>query len=312
MYSDDGGGRGIRTLDRAINPIHAFQACAFSRSATPPDPSPNRDTDANYPTVVLTATIIKVSSFFVQVYFNCTKPVTLGYMKLGSRIGWIFLVGAFVAAAAESAARGLSGEAGSLGILSAANVLSVIAPDFFSALAHFVQEYSHPVFWDPLILGLLALPGWLLTGLPGAVLVWKFRTAPVGGEIGAEDLPYTTYEDIASSAEQAMPDKLDENPKYKNLGEYDPLHPPVDNVDPINSINYPEDTSDTANFRRSDWIESAERVDGLSNYGEFDIAKTNEEEVLTENDRKNFSAKILSQPNSQPLKKESTLKDPAD
>src|SRR6266487_5504042 len=33
-----GGGRGIRTLD-TVSRIHAFQACAFSRSATPPDRS---------------------------------------------------------------------------------------------------------------------------------------------------------------------------------------------------------------------------------------------------------------------------------
>ena len=33
-----GGGRGIRTLD-TVSRIHAFQACAFSRSATPPAPA---------------------------------------------------------------------------------------------------------------------------------------------------------------------------------------------------------------------------------------------------------------------------------
>src|SRR5438128_5419043 len=30
-----GGGSGIRTRDR-VSPMHAFQACAFNRSATPP------------------------------------------------------------------------------------------------------------------------------------------------------------------------------------------------------------------------------------------------------------------------------------
>jgi hypothetical protein len=34
-YLVRGGGRGIRTLD-TVSRIHAFQACAFSRSATPP------------------------------------------------------------------------------------------------------------------------------------------------------------------------------------------------------------------------------------------------------------------------------------
>ena len=37
MLSADGGGRGIRTLD-TVSRIHTFQACAFNRSATPPDP----------------------------------------------------------------------------------------------------------------------------------------------------------------------------------------------------------------------------------------------------------------------------------
>lgn len=32
---DLGGGRGIRTLDTVAR-IHAFQACAFNHSATPP------------------------------------------------------------------------------------------------------------------------------------------------------------------------------------------------------------------------------------------------------------------------------------
>ena len=36
-----GGERGIRTLDR-LSPIHAFQACAFNRSATSPTPAPRR------------------------------------------------------------------------------------------------------------------------------------------------------------------------------------------------------------------------------------------------------------------------------
>ena len=34
-HDNNGGGRGIRTLDTVAR-IHAFQACAFSHSATPP------------------------------------------------------------------------------------------------------------------------------------------------------------------------------------------------------------------------------------------------------------------------------------
>ena len=54
-----GGGRGIRTLDRAINPIHAFQACAFSRSATPPQLATLDYASTNYLTTTLTAMVLK-------------------------------------------------------------------------------------------------------------------------------------------------------------------------------------------------------------------------------------------------------------
>ena len=36
LLAIDGGREGIRTLDKAFDPIHAFQACAFNRSATLP------------------------------------------------------------------------------------------------------------------------------------------------------------------------------------------------------------------------------------------------------------------------------------
>src|ERR1700739_2522864 len=35
VFRDNGGERGIRTLDR-VSPIHAFQACAFNHSAISP------------------------------------------------------------------------------------------------------------------------------------------------------------------------------------------------------------------------------------------------------------------------------------
>ena|GEM_PF-1442825 len=37
MHGNVGGGRGIRTLE-TVTRLHAFQACAFSHSATPPTP----------------------------------------------------------------------------------------------------------------------------------------------------------------------------------------------------------------------------------------------------------------------------------
>jgi hypothetical protein len=46
LFCYDGGDGGIRTLDTASR-IHTFQACAFSRSATPPSRAPSRNAGAS-------------------------------------------------------------------------------------------------------------------------------------------------------------------------------------------------------------------------------------------------------------------------
>ena len=184
---------------------------------------------------------------------------------VGRRLGWLLVVGAFVLAAAENAVRGLSGETGVLGILSTAKVLEVLAPNIFSALEYNISEYIHPLVWDPLLLWVLIFPSWLIAGVPGAILVWKFRKIPLGGEPTKEDLAYTSYEDVLAAAEEADFDNPGETSRYKNLEEYDPLHPPVDGVsyDGINAP--PSGVSDLANFKKSDWIASLEEQAGSLN-----------------------------------------------
>ena len=110
-----------------------------------------------------------------------------------------FIGGRILSAVADVAAQALIGNSG---VLSAVNVLDILAPDFLDRLIILVRDGIHPLAWDPLLITILTLPGWLLTGIPGVALVWRFRTRPNGGD--ERELPHTTYEDLAEAvAEEA-------------------------------------------------------------------------------------------------------------
>ena len=170
-------------------------------------------------------------------------------MKFKRNIGVLLLVGAFVFAAAGNAARGLSGEAGFFGMLGTKQVLEILVPTFLPPIANFIQNYLHPLIWDPFLLGILAFPGWFLIGLPGAILVWKYRQIPVGGEATKEELAYNTYEDVLAAAKEAELENPEEPSRYKPLQEYDPLYPPDDRVQYSAFLEQPGGASDLADFR---------------------------------------------------------------
>lgn len=150
-------------------------------------------------------------------------------MNLGKAIGCVLLISAFLLAAAENAAQALAGQVGIMGI---ADVMEVLAPKFYDGLAEFVRHGLHPLVWDPVLLAVLAFPGWLLVGLPGAFLVWYNRARYVGDDEEESELPYTTYEDIVAAADEEMALYGDVEPsKYQHLHEYDPTDPNTINVD---------------------------------------------------------------------------------
>jgi len=199
-----------------------------------------------------------------QDYFKQTKPAKLSGMKYGRNFGLLLLVGAFVFAAAGNAARGVSGESGFLGIVGAATVLEILTPELFSTTSDFINNHLHPFIWDPLLLGILAFPGWLILGLPGAVLLWKYRKIPIGGEATNEELAYNTYEDVLAAAEEADFENPLEPSRYNDLQEYDPLYPPDDGVKFDHLPQLPMEASDTADFSN----EVSIMPDDFENYSE--------------------------------------------
>ena len=118
--------------------------------------------------------------------------------------------GALLFAAAETAAQAMSGE---FGIMSAARVVEILAPEYF---------YQ---FRKPMGLLLFKLPGWFLFGAPGVTLAWKFRAIPLGGEEPDGETVHTTYEDIVAAAEEAEEWISNRPSKYVHLEDFDPTNP---------------------------------------------------------------------------------------
>lgn len=93
-------------------------------------------------------------------------------MRILFYAGWAFLVLAFAAAAAESIPRALPGDEGMF--VSAYDLWYAAKPGSLVVAQIRVEKIS-PALWDPLIVSVLALPGWLLCLVPGIGLTWFCR-----------------------------------------------------------------------------------------------------------------------------------------
>ncbi len=93
-------------------------------------------------------------------------------MRVLFYLGWVFLVLAFAAAAAEAIPRAMPGGDGVF--ISAYDLWYAAWPGSLVVTQIQVEKLS-PALWDPVIVGVLALPGWLLFGGPGVFLVWFCR-----------------------------------------------------------------------------------------------------------------------------------------
>lgn len=148
-------------------------------------------------------------------------------------IGWCLLVMAFIFTAAEAVVHGMLGE---YGVVASSRVLEVLAPDTLANMKAAIAENISPIVWDPFMLSLLQLPGWILLGGPGVFLVWYFRDRTPSDFEMPDDYPHTTYEDIVAAAEEADYDDIGLPSKYRDLADYDPSRP-IDDSHPELSID---------------------------------------------------------------------------
>ena len=141
--------------------------------------------------------------------------------------GWCLLVMAFVFTAAEAVVHGMLNK---FGIVAASKVMEILAPDTLAGMKAAITENISPLVWDPFMLTLLQLPGWILLGGPGVFLVWFFRDRTPGDFELPDDYPHTTYEDILAAAEEADYDDIGLPSKYRDLADYDPTEKMDDSV----------------------------------------------------------------------------------
>jgi len=93
-------------------------------------------------------------------------------MKIFYYLGCMLLMAAFAAGAADVVPRSFARGGG--GFVSAYDLLYAAWPGKLVVAQIHVERLSSAL-WDPILTGLLALPAWLLLGLPGGALAWFHR-----------------------------------------------------------------------------------------------------------------------------------------
>ncbi len=170
-------------------------------------------------------------------------------MRFGLIIGGLLLVAAFIAAAAESV---VVTDNRSLGIVPAYDLIYILYPSELIRFRIFLQKSLDPFLWDPVMVSFLRMPAWLIIGVPGAVLLWRFRPHQGHSEEEDDDLPYNTYEDVLAAAEELSEE--DELPsKYGDMADFDPADkvtspnaqgPDAELPDLLNDENQPADSEE--------------------------------------------------------------------
>ena len=197
MAKKSGGGRGIRTLD-TVPRIHAFQACAFSHSATPPaeeclaqfSPAWNHGDAEN----ILRPN--NAEAFDLPENISCSEPggslglvanvdptTGTGVVLIVCRIlGWILVLLALGAAAYEIMVA-INGPGG-WRMIALGELWFKLHPHSLNAFQAGIQRYLTPWLWEPVITTILLWPGWLVFGVPGLLAVILCRRRRRYGAMG--------------------------------------------------------------------------------------------------------------------------------
>ena len=160
-------------------------------------------------------------------------------MRFTSLLGWILIVAAFIAAAAETVAHTVPGVRGM--VISAYDLWYTLWPKSLVITRIIVERDFHALIWDPLLVAVLQFPAWLLLGGPGVALAWYFRSPRPKSE-GIEDDSIFVYDRLVEAAER---DNLLEEPPLEYP--YDPPAVPLvedsleDDFDPSGEIQAPDD-----------------------------------------------------------------------
>jgi len=145
-------------------------------------------------------------------------------MRVLFALGLILVAGAFVSAAAETAARTVFHMNNAL--ISAYDLWYAFSPATLIATKLSLTK-TVPFLWSPVLTFILAFPSWLLLGAPGMTLVWHYR--PKGRKTAEmEEGSHDFLDQLTKAAkEEGYGDELDIGTSFdthpKGLGD-DPKH----------------------------------------------------------------------------------------
>ncbi len=106
-------------------------------------------------------------------------------MRIPFLLGWVLMLAAFVAAAAESVARVAPGESGM--IMSAATLWRAVAPASY-LIFELRAGALFPHLWNPVMTAVLSVPAWGLLGVPGIMLAWVCRPGQTKSRFTEQEL----------------------------------------------------------------------------------------------------------------------------
>ncbi|MBT6096020.1 MAG: hypothetical protein HOH04_14140 [Rhodospirillaceae bacterium] len=148
-------------------------------------------------------------------------------MKFVRYIGWVLLIAAFAAAAAEVLVPPIPGAASFF--TSAYEVWYTGWPGSLVFTQIRVERVA-PFLWDPVAVTLLSLPGWFVLGVPGVALSWMSRSKGFASrrklvEMKRFEKAMMLYDDLAREArQQRMDDGLDDfSPEYSDSDTLDAI-----------------------------------------------------------------------------------------
>ena len=126
-------------------------------------------------------------------------------MRVFFYLGWVFLLLAFAGAAAEVLPRTLPGGGGVF--ISTHELWYAAWPGSYVVTQIQVERIS-PALWEVLRASVLALPAWMLFGVPGGALVWfcsphKKMTRHQREELQRQEEALILYDKLAQEAHEA-------------------------------------------------------------------------------------------------------------
>lgn len=134
-------------------------------------------------------------------------------MKVLFYFGWVLLVLAFAGGAAAVIPRTLTG--GGF-VVSAYDLWYAAWPGSLIITQIRIERFLHPWLWDPILVTLLALPAWLLFGLPGGLLAWYTRpnkemSAAEREDLAKQEESFQLYDRLAREARESGIDEAEDD-----------------------------------------------------------------------------------------------------